>query len=270
MLHESISDAEFNRFRGFIYDHAGIRLSDDKKILVTSRLSKRLRHYSITSFGTYFDLMTELGREKEQQIAIDLLTTNETSFFREPKHFEFIINEIIPKINRNKRYRVWSAASSTGKEAYSLAMLLDDKFNNTLWEILGSDINHTVLQEAMLGLYQQDRIDGIPMDYLRKYCLKGKDEFEGKLLIIKRLIDRVNFIYVNLTSTLPLDELGTFQLILLRNVLIYFDAETKSQIIKKVVLTLESGGFLFIGHAESLKGFTHGLIRISSSIYKKP
>jgi chemotaxis protein methyltransferase CheR len=167
-------------------------------------------------------------------------------------------------------YRVWSAASSTGKEAYSVAMLLDDKFNNSLWEILGSDINHTVLQEAMLGLYQQDRIDGIPTDYLRKYCLKGKDEFEGKLLIIKSLIDRVNFIYVNLTSTLPLDELGTFQLILLRNVLIYFDTETKRQIIKQVVLRLESGGFLFIGHAESLKGFTHGLIRISPSIYKKP
>jgi chemotaxis protein methyltransferase CheR len=133
---------------------------------------------------------------------------------------------------------------------------------------LGSDINHTVLQEAALSLYQQDRIDGIPTDYLKKYCFKGKDEFEGKLLIDKGLIDRVKFIYVNLT--LPLDEFGTFQLILLRNVLIYFDNETRSQIMKKVVLKLESGGFLFIGHAESLKGFTHGLIRISSSIYKKP
>ncbi|PKG98145.1 protein-glutamate O-methyltransferase CheR [Paraglaciecola sp. MB-3u-78] len=268
MFQERISDAEFNRFKDFIYDRAGIRLSDEKKTLVTSRLSKRLRHYSMTSFGTYFDLMTELGREKEQQIVIDLLTTNETFFFREPKHFEFLANDIIPTLNRNKRFRVWSAASSTGKEAYSVAMLLDDKLNNNLWEILGSDINHTVLQEAALGLYQQDRIDGIPADYLKKYCFKGKDEFEGKLLIDKGLIDRVKFIYVNLT--LPLDEFGTFQLILLRNVLIYFDNETKSQIIKKVVLKLESGGFLFIGHAESLKGFTHGLIRISSSIYKKP
>ncbi len=270
MLHENISDAEFIRFRDFIYDQAGIRLSDDKKVFVTSRLNKRLRHYSITSFGTYFDLMNESGREKEQQIVIDLLTTNETTFFREPKHFDFLENEIIPNINRNKMFRVWSAASSTGKEAYSLAMMLDDKLNNNLWEILGSDINHTVLQEAMLGLYLQDRIDGIPKDYLKKYCFKGKDEFEGKLLIDQSLIDRVKFIYVNLTSALPLNELGTFQLILLRNVLIYFDTETKSKIIKQVALRLESGGFLFIGHAEAIKGFTHGLIRISPSIYKKP
>jgi chemotaxis protein methyltransferase CheR len=219
------------------------------------------------NFQKYFDLMIASGRDNEQQVVIDLLTTNETFFFRELKHFQFLANEIIPKINKKKCFNVWSAASSTGEEAYSIAMLLDDKLGNNLWEILGSDINQTLLQQARQGLYLQDRIDGIPTAYLQKYCFKGKDEYEGKLLIDECLRKRAHFSLINLT--LPMNDIGTFQLILLRNVMIYFDAETKSKIIKQLVTKLASGGHLFIGHSESLKGFTHGLIPIAPAIYRK-
>ena len=148
-------------------------------------------------------------------------------------------------------------------------MLLDDKLNNNLWEIFGSDINLTVLQQAMQGLYPQDRIQGIPAAYLQKYCYKGMDEYEGKLLIDQNLMNKVRFSYINLTLPLPLNEVGTFELILLRNILIYFDVETKSKIIKQMASRLEPGGYLFIGHAETIKEFSHGLISISPSIYRK-
>ncbi|MFQ3236249.1 MAG: chemotaxis protein methyltransferase CheR [Paraglaciecola sp.] len=263
----TISNIEFNLFRDFIYEQAGIRLSDQKKIFLVSRLSKRLRHYAVESFQDFFDLMIASGPDGEQQVVIDLLTTNETYFFREPKHFEFLADQILPKINKNKSFRVWSAASSGGQEAYSVAMLLDDKLNDDHWEILGSDINLTVLQQAMQGLYPQDRIQGIPTPYLQKYCYKGIDEYEGQLLIDENLINKVKFSYINLT--LPLNEIGTFELILLRNILIYFDMETKSQIIKRIEAKLEPGGYLFIGHAESIKDFNHGLIPIAPSIYRK-
>ncbi len=148
MLQNTITDTEFNLFKDFIYEHAGIRLSNDKKNMVISRLSKRLRHYSIVTFLEYFNLMIASGRDDEQQVVIDLLTTNETYFFREPKHFEFLANIIVPNRDRNKIFRVWSAASSTGEEAYSIAMLLDDKLQNNFWEIFGSDINKAVIQQA--------------------------------------------------------------------------------------------------------------------------
>jgi len=183
MLQFKITDSEFNSFRTFIYDQAGINLSDEKKTLVTSRLSKRLRHYSFTTFQEYFDLVIASQQNGERQTAIDLLTTNETYFFREPKHFEFLEKEVLLKLTNKKNFRVWSAASSTGEEAYSIAMLLDDILGFNPWEIFASDISSRVLKKAQQGHYLQHRIDGIPKKYLKKYCLKGMGEQEGTLLI---------------------------------------------------------------------------------------
>jgi chemotaxis protein methyltransferase CheR len=267
MEQNTITNTEFNLFRDFIYEHAGIRLSDEKKPLVISRLSKRLRHYSLISFQDYFDLMIASGRDQEQQVAIDLLTTNETYFFREPKHFDFLANEILVNRDSDKIFRVWSAASSTGEEAYSIAMLLDDKLKNDPWEVFGSDINQTVIQQARRGLYLQDRIDGIPKAYLQNYCFKGKDEYEGKLLINEKLRKKVSFDLVNLT--MPLTNLGQFQLIFIRNVMIYFDLETKNKIIKQIVQKLAHGGYLFVGHSESLERTTDSLIQICPAVYQK-
>ena len=267
MLQFKITDSEFKSIRNFIYDHAGINLSDEKKTLVTSRLSKRLRHYSLGTFKEYFDLMMASPHDGEQQIAVDLLTTNETYFFREPKHFAFLEKEVLPKWKSRGPLRVWSAASSTGEEAYSIAMLLDDMLGNRPWEIFGSDISSRVLKAAQQGHYVQNRIDGIPKEYLRKYCLKGTGDHEGTLLIDSSLRRRVRFAPVNLKR--PLGNVGEFDIIFLRNVLIYFDMETKQKIIKQLVEKMHPDGYLFIGHSESLKGIHDGLATVMPTVYRK-
>jgi len=267
MLQFSITDREFNSFREFIYDQTGISLSDEKKTLVISRLSKRLRHYSLNTFKDYFELVIASSQEGERQAVIDLLTTNETYFFREPKHFSFLEKEVLPKWKGGKTLRVWSAASSTGEEAYSIAMLLDDMLGNLPWEIFGSDISSRVLKTAQQGHYQLHRIDGIPKEYLRKYCLKGVGEHDGTLLVDKTLRKKVTFASVNLK--MPLRNLGLFDIIFLRNVLIYFDVETKKQIIKQLVEQLQPEGYLFIGHSESLKGIHDGLETVIPTVYRK-
>jgi len=267
MFEFTISDSEFQWFRAFIYENVGINLSNEKKTLVTSRLSKRLRHHSLRTFKEYYDLVMASSLGGERQIVIDLLTTNETYFFREPKHFSFLKTEILAKWKGGKTFRVWSAASSTGEEAYSIAMLLDDVLGHNPWEIFGSDISSRVLKKAQLGHYQQQRIDGIPKAYLHKYCLKGVGEQEGTLLIDKKLRKKVTFASVNLKR--PLGNLGPFDIIFLRNVLIYFDSETKKQIIKQLVEELHPEGYLFIGHSESLKGIHDGLKSVIPTVYRK-
>lgn len=267
MLQFQITDREFQAIRDFIYDHAGINLSDEKKTLVTSRLGKRLRHYAFTTFQEYIDLMIASAHDGERQIAVDLLTTNETYFFREPKHFAFLEKVILSKWKRGKPLRLWSAASSTGEEAYSIAMLLDDMLGNNPWEIFGSDISSRVLQKARQGHYVQNRIDGIPQEFLRKYCLKGTGEHEGTLLVDKNIRQRVTFEPVNLKA--PLGDVGMFDIIFLRNVLIYFDLETKRKIIKQLIEKLHPQGYLFIGHSESLKGIHDGLETVIPTVYQK-
>lgn len=267
MLQFKITNSEFNAFRSFIYDSAGINLSDEKKTLVTSRLSKRLRHYSLTTFQEYFDMVMASPQDGERQTAIDLLTTNETYFFREPKHFEFLEKEVLANWKGGKTFRVWSAASSTGEEAYSIAMLLDDRLSMRPWEIFASDISSRVLKKARQGHYLQSRIDGIPKEYLRNYCLKGMGEHEGTLLIDKRLRQKVTFSSVNLKR--PLGNVGMFDVIFLRNVLIYFDLATKRHIIKQLVEQMHPEGYLFIGHSESLKGVHDGLETVIPTVYRK-
>ena len=267
MYQFKISESEFNAFREFIYEHAGINLSNEKKTLVTSRLSKRLRHFSLETFSEYFELMMASGKDGERQVVIDLLTTNETYFFREPKHFSFLEERVLNKWKGGKTFRVWSAASSSGEEAYSIAMLLDDKLGNHPWEIFGSDINSHVLKTAQQGHYVQDRIDGIPEKYLKKYCLKGTQEYQGTLLIDKKLRQKVSFSAVNLKQ--PLGSIGPFDIIFLRNVLIYFDLETKQKIIKQLIEKMLPHGYLFIGHSESLKGVHDGLETVAPTVYRK-
>lgn len=262
-----ITDREFNSIRSFIYEHVGIKLSDTKKALVTSRLNKRLWHHSLDSYQDYYDLIIASPPDGERQMAIDLLTTNETYFFREPKHFAFLEEHILPSWRGGRSLKLWSAASSTGEEAYSLAMLLDDVLSPRTWDIFGSDISDRVLKSARRGLYSLDRTDGIPKAFLKKYCLKGYGQHEGTLLIDSKLRNKVSFSSVNLKKPLP--ELGLFDIIFLRNVLIYFDQETKQQIIRQLVEKLQPGGYLFIGHSESLKDIRCSLNMIAPTIYHK-
>ena len=268
MNHLVLSDKEFSSFQTMIYDIAGISMSLAKKPLVSGRLAKRVKHHGLGSYDDYFRLLMNNGGNGELQMAIDLLTTNETYFFREPKHFDFLREKVLPMRRAGKPFRVWSAASSSGEEPYSIAMLLADVLGETPWELVASDISTLILERARSGLYAMERAEKIPKSYLSRFCLKGTGSQEGKFLIAKELRNRVSYQYINLNESIP--KLGEFDVIFLRNVMIYFDMETKRKVVARMLPLLAPGGFLIIGHSESLNGVTDELKVIMPSIYRKP
>lgn len=265
----AITDQEFALFQRLIYKIAGISLSDAKKILLVGRLSRRLKHYEFGTFSQYYRMLATGHHPEELQVMVDLLTTNETYFFREPGHFHFLRDEIIVPRRSPAPFRVWSAACSTGEEVYTLAMLLSDTLTSAPWEVLGSDISTQVLAKAEAGHYPLDRNEGIPPAYLSKYCLKGVRSHSGSFLISPELKRRTRFRQVNLT--LPVDAgIGDFEVIFLRNVMIYFDLETKRKVVANLLPRLKSGGHLIIGHSETLNGIQQGLEPVRATIYRKP
>lgn len=261
-------DSEFAQFQGLLYRLAGISLSPAKKALVCGRLAKRIKHHRLDSYGDYFQLLTSGREPQELQIAIDLLTTNETYFFREPKHFEFLRSRVLPARRPGSAFRIWSAACSSGEEPYSIAMLLADCLHEAPWEIVASDISTRVLERARNGHYAMERAEHIPQEYLRAFCLKGVGRQEGTFMIDKRLRSKVDFRQVNLNEQLP--RLGEFDVIFLRNVMIYFDVETKRKVVQRLMAALKPGGHLLIGHSESLNGVNDDLQVVAPSIYRKP
>ncbi len=264
----ALTEQEFRQFQAMIYRIAGISLSDSKLSLVGGRLARRIQHYRLGSYSEYFQLLTSTKMPAEMQVAIDLLTTNETYFFREPKHFDFLRDTILPPLKAARSVRVWSGASSSGEEIYSIAMVLAAALGGQPWEVIGSDISTRVLEQARLGHYSMERAAGIPQEYLRKYCLKGTGAQAGTLLIDKALRSHTQFMQINLNAALP--EIGPFDVIFLRNVMIYFDAKTKQQVVARMLPMLRSGGYFIVSHSESLSGISDGVKLISPSIYRKP
>lgn len=265
----SISDKEFNLFKSLIYEKAGITLSDKKRTLVISRLSKRMRELEISSFKKYHALVTEKHNDSELQNTIDFLTTNETYFFREPKHFEYLKEDIIGKLNSGTNFKVWSAASSTGEEAYSIAMVLAEKFGfQSDWNVYGTDINSDVVQQARRGLYSIDESEKISQSYLREYCLKGVRDQSEKMLMDKRLKRHIAFELLNINGVWP-ENISSFDVIFLRNIMIYFDLETKQRLVDKIADKIKPGGYMFIGHSETLNKLTDRFKIIRPSICQK-
>ena len=164
-------------------------------------------------------------------------------------------------------FRVWSAASSSGEEAYSIAMMLADKLGLSGWEIVGTDLSTAVLASAQRALYPMERARGMPMNYLKRFCLKGQGPYEGQLLVDKSLRRNVKFQQANLMQDLP--DLGLFDVVFLRNVLIYFDPTAKAQIVNRVVPLIRKGGYLFTGHSESLNQIPHGLAHVQPAVYAR-
>jgi len=262
-----IQKHEFAWIKDYLYKKSGIVLNDSKQALVSGRLDKRLRHYGLASYSDYFYRLDKPGFEQETSMAIDLLTTNETYFFREPKHFDFLKNHFFPSHPTGRPLRIWSAASSTGEEAYTLAMLAAEFSKNSQWEIIGTDISTRVLDKARQGLYPMLAVEKIPVPLLKKYCLKGIDDYEDFILIDSSLRSRVKFIYANLIETLP--DLGKFDVIFLRNVMIYFDMPTKARLVQRIQDYLRPGGYFIVSHSESLNGIKSNLKMVSPSIYRK-
>lgn len=261
----AITDAEFARLRDWLASSTGISLGDGKRTLVTSRLARRLRENGVGTFTEYLRLVA--ANADERQVAVDLLTTNETYFFREPRHFDFL-QRLLPTLPAGRPVRIWSAACSTGEEPYSIAMLLESQLGGRPWEILGTDISMRVLDAARAGHYRMERATGIPEDLRARFCLKGTGPQAGTLLVARRLRERVRFEQANLNAPLP--DVGEFDVIFLRNVMIYFDLETKRDLVARLLRHLRPGGYFLVGHSESLNDVTRALQPVTPAVYRKP
>lgn len=265
---QSLTDREFEWIKDYLYRQSGIVLNDSKRAMVMGRLNKRLRYYELNSYMEYFQMLSKPGYETEALMAVDLLTTNETYFFREPKHFDFLVAKVITQKQASSPIRIWSAASSSGEEAYTIAMLLEEHAKSKTWEIIGTDISQNILAKARRGLYPLSATDKIPANLLKKYCLRGVDEYNDFFLIDPKIRAKIKFMHANLVSHLP--DVGKFDVIFLRNVMIYFDMETKEKLVNKLQEFLIPGGYFIISHSESLNGMKTPLKMLSPSIYQKP
>jgi chemotaxis protein methyltransferase CheR len=263
----AIDDRDFQDIRSWIHQVAGINLSNQKKALVVGRLSARLKHHQLASYGEYFRLLKSGAQPAEVQIAIDRLTTNETQFFREAKHFDFLRERIIPLRSTRHIFRAWSAAASSGEEPYSIAMTVAAALGDAPWELIASDLSSRVLERARTGHYSLARARNIPRPLLQAYCLKGVGTQEGTFLIDPRLRSRVRYEQINLVEPFP--PIGAFDVIFIRNVMIYFDMPTKRDVVGRALRHLRPAGYLIVGHSETLNGVTDALEPVVPSIYRK-
>jgi len=265
----SITEKSFDAVSDLFHREAGIRLKPEKKHLVVGRLSRLAAESGADSLDEYIERLLAGNDSAERAKVVDRLTTNETYFFREPKHFE-LLAELARHHAQTRQpgdFRVWSAAASSGEEAYSIAMVLADEIGPRGWEVFGTDLSGTVIDAARTGLYPMNRMEGIGERRLRRWCRRGTGDFEGRMLIARELRAHVHFEAANLLKPLP--AIGPFQVIFLRNVLIYFDVPGKKRIVDAVVEHLAPGGLLFTGHTESLNGVTYSVAAVQPAVYEK-
>lgn len=258
LIDSPITDSEFQIIQQMVYEQTGIKLGQQKKAMVQSRLMKRLKLLNCPNFGKYLKMVKT--NPAERTVMFNLLTTNVTKFFRESSHFDFVCDKFLPRFltgeGKKRPLRVWSAGCSTGQEPYSLAIVLTEYFNahaGNGFEILASDINTAVLNKAREGIYSWEEVNEIPYDLLRKYFKLGTGINAGVFKAKDVLRQKVSFKYVNLAdhqTDFPVG--GKYDLIFCRNVFIYFDQETKGRTVKRFYDRLHPGGVLFLGHSESL------------------
>lgn len=267
----SITAEEFSRFRTLIYDESGISLSEQKRTLLASRLSRRLRDLELATFSDYYAKVTEDPTREEFTRMLDLISTNKTDFFREPKHFAFLRERIIPELEGTKRIRIWSSACSSGEEPYTIAMTLFDTVRNPAeWDfkILASDLSTRVLAKAAMGTYDEERVCGVPSEVIRRHFLRGRGESAGLLKVKPHLTEMIQFRRINLMDDhFPIK--SSLDLIFCRNVMIYFDRPTQETLVNKFHHYLKPGGYLFIGHSESLQWVRQHFKSLAPTIYQK-
>ncbi|MDY6935461.1 MAG: CheR family methyltransferase [Spirochaetota bacterium] len=268
----NLKDEEFELFRDLIYREAGINLTEVKKALVQSRLMKRLRLLKLNDYQEYFNFLLN-NYEEEKINLINCITTNKTNFYREPKHFDFIRDVALPKFEKNNkgRIRIWSAGCSTGEEPYTIAITVYEYFKGRKMpdvKILATDIDTEVLKKGELGIYKSDVLNDVDSTILKKYFLKGRNENEGHYRVMDKLKDIVYFRRLNLLDKVfPMR--GKFDIIFCRNVVIYFDQETRKDLISRFIRYLNGDGYFFAGHSETLTGVTDQLHLIGHTIYGK-
>ncbi|MFP4382970.1 MAG: CheR family methyltransferase [Spirochaetia bacterium] len=274
-----LSEEQFKRLSTYIETELGIKMPPAKKIMLESRLQKRIRALHLTAFEEYLDLVfSDAATETELFHMIDAVTTNKTDFFREPDHFDYMRDVLLPERynrsswgNRNG-LRVWSTASSSGEEPYTIAMILQDfkeQVNNFRYAVLGTDISTDMLERGRKAVYTEERVIPIPQAYKKRYLLRNKDRSSNLYRVVPELRRRVMFHRLNLMA----DDFGIderFEIIFCRNVIIYFDRQNQSKLLRKLYNYLIPGGYLFLGHSETLAGMELPLYSVAPTIYRKP
>jgi len=269
-----INDAQYKKLAQLVYRLCGINLGSGKKELLRARLAKRLRATSSSDVRQYIQHLESDGTGSELVCFLDCITTNKTDFFREPQHFDFLARELLPQCHKlcqgREPLRVWSAASSTGEEPYTLAMVLME--NRQHWRdrgiwLMASDLSTQVLDHGRQGVYAADRAATIPRPLLVKYFQRGQRRWTGYVRVRKGLRDMVEFRRLNLMD--PFKFSDPLHIVFCRNVMIYFDKPTQEKLVQKFFDVLVPGGYLFVGHSESLTGIEHRFKFVRPAVYRK-
>ncbi len=274
---EHLSLRNFNRLADFIQNSAGIRLPLAKKSMVEGRLHRRLKALGLASGDEYCALLFGGGLEGEASHLIDVITTNKTDFFREPEHFRLLVARVLPdlleqpvRIGIGRPLKVWSAACSTGAEPYTLAMVLDDFARGRRgfrFEIVGTDICTGALDKARMAVYPAEMIDPVPPDWRKRYVLRTRDPSDASVRMAPFVREMVRFGQLNLMEeSYPLD---VMDVIFVRNILIYFDRETQRRVLIRICDRLRAGGYLFVGHSETVAGNGLPLESVAAALYRR-
>lgn len=273
-----MSAETFERFRAFVQTELGIKMPETKKTMLQSRLLKRLRAVGKQTYEEYYEyVFNSPGINRELVNLIDVITTNKTDFFREPRHFDYLVQTTLPQLIRisgtgvRREARVWSAGCSSGEEPYTLAMVLSEfaaAYRGFQFSILATDVSTRVLETAKLAIYENEKVEPIPLALRKRYLLQNKDKTKGLVRIVPELrslvrFQRLNFMDVDFSIPKSMD------IIFCRNVLIYFSRPTQEKVLNRLCRYLIPGGFLFMGHSETLNGFKVPLVQTAPTIYRR-
>lgn len=275
MISTQLTDAEFKKFSDLIYQQVGIFMKAEKKELLNARLGKRLRACQLDSFQEYFDFISRPDQQHLEFVKfLDSVSTNFTSFFREVSHFDYLKSKVLPELvtkpSSSREFVFWSSASSSGEEPYTLAMFLSEfsgQHPGFRYKIMATDISTRVLDMAANGVYPVEQTSKVPHDILTKYFQKGTGNSAGKVKVKDTIRRQVAFQRFNLMDEFPWN--GEMDVIFCRNVMIYFDRQTQEKLISKFYRCLNKGGYLFIGHSESIASLKHDFVQVEATTYKK-
>jgi chemotaxis protein methyltransferase CheR len=275
---DGLSDADFKRLSKFIESELGIRMPDSKKIMLESRLQKRVRSFGFSGYGEYVDyVFSDKGRETELINMIDAVTTNKTDFFREAEHFDYLVGTIVPKAEArdgagiSRPFAVWSAGCSTGEEPYTIAMVLEERREidrRFSYRIFASDLSTKVLSKAADAVYEEEKVAVVPMSFKKKYMLRSKDATKSLVRMKPEIRSRISFARINfMDDSYTVD--GSFDVIFCRNVIIYFERRIQEAILRKLCAHLRPGSWLILGHSETLTGMDMPLKGVAPTIYER-
>lgn len=270
----TMSKKEFLQLSNFIQKEAGIKMPEVKKTMLQSRLQKRLRQLQITSFEEYIEFAFKKGNESEVLHMIDVVSTNKTDFYREPLHFKYMTDDLLPNLIKklnHKTIKVWSAGCSSGEEVYTIAITMQEFINlhpEYDYHILGTDISNDILNKAMAGIYKLEKTDPIPMEVKKKYFLKSKNKISPTVKVMSSLTNKTAFRRLNfMDDHYQINDM--FDIVFCRNVLIYFERENQEKVINKICSHLRTGGIFFLGHSESIMNMDVPLKQIRPTVFEK-